>query len=315
MSGLALGAAVSAAGWWTFPTPALSPPAQVLGVFGPLATAVPVGFAGPAVMSATALGVSGVAVWAAGSPVLRQRWWSWAVILPVTWLVLVCGPATTAAFAAAVGLVAAREFARLVGSSPAERFIVAGGAIGAPLLAWLSPDLLRWAPLVLVVSAVPAVLAGDTRDGLQRAALTAFGTLWIGWALAHLVLGWQQAYLIVLAVAAADVGAWCAGTGLRRFAWAGAPLTPVSPGKTRGGLLGSVLGAATVLILAGRPEIGLILVVGLGAVVGDLIESLAKRSAGVKDAGSWLPGFGGMLDRIDSLLVVLPVAAAVTTGL
>lgn len=53
--------------------------------------------------------------------------------------------------------------------------------------------------------------------------------------------------------------------------------------------------------------LGLVVIVGLGSVWGDLLESAAKREFGVKDAGSWLPGFGGILDRVDSLLLALPL--------
>jgi phosphatidate cytidylyltransferase len=53
--------------------------------------------------------------------------------------------------------------------------------------------------------------------------------------------------------------------------------------------------------------VGLALVVAIGAVWGDLLESAAKREFGVKDAGAWLPGFGGILDRVDSLLLALPL--------
>jgi phosphatidate cytidylyltransferase len=113
---------------------------------------------------------------------------------------------------------------------------------------------------------------------------------------------------LFFAVAATDVAAWCGGKGLRRFRWARQTFTPVSPNKTIGGVVGACIGAFIVLTLLGTISIGLVFAVALGGLFGDLLESLVKRQAGVKDAGDWLPGFGGLLDRIDSLLLVLPLA-------
>ncbi len=144
------------------------------------------------------------------------------------------------------------------------------------------------------------------------------GMVWIGGLLPFLVrlrdqpdgIAW-----VVLAMAISwmgDTGAYFAGRALGRT-----PLYPrVSPKKTVEGLVGGI-GSAILGVLVFRtlwlPSLDAIDVVVLGAlgcgagVVGDLCESLLKRSFGVKDSGWILPGHGGLLDRIDSLLFVAPV--------
>jgi phosphatidate cytidylyltransferase len=122
--------------------------------------------------------------------------------------------------------------------------------------------------------------------------------------------GWV---LLVLSIAwLADTGGYFVG---RRFGKA--KLYPsVSPNKTWAGLYGALLGstfASVVAALTYLPELPLIhgIVLGLvGGVVGqlgDLVESLLKRSVGVKDSGSIIPGHGGILDRIDAVLFVSPL--------
>lgn len=122
--------------------------------------------------------------------------------------------------------------------------------------------------------------------------------------MAHLLMLWPDTFLVAFAASAADVAAWCGGKGLRRFRWARKPLSPLSPNKTVGGMIGAFIGAFLVLTLLGTISIGLLIAVAFG----DLLESMVKRQAQVKDAGAWLPGFGGLLERIDSLLLVLPLA-------
>lgn len=117
---------------------------------------------------------------------------------------------------------------------------------------------------------------------------------------------------VMVLIWVADTGAYFSG---RRFGRA--KLAPyISPGKTREGVYGALLGAALcgLLLYQLRPQTGALLLLilfclllALVSVVGDLFESLLKRQAGLKDSGQLLPGHGGMLDRIDSLTAAAPV--------
>jgi CDP-diglyceride synthetase len=117
---------------------------------------------------------------------------------------------------------------------------------------------------------------------------------------------------------AADVGAYVVGSiaGRRKIA------PRISPGKTWEGTFGG-FGAAALAVLGiaalfglGRTEAAVAAVtIGPLAFAGDLLESLLKRRAGVKDSGALFPGHGGLLDRVDSLLAVAPLVALLGSGM
>ena len=114
----------------------------------------------------------------------------------------------------------------------------------------------------------------------------------------------------------ADSGAYFAG---RR--WGRTRLAPViSPGKTWEGVLGGIVASAIAVLLAGYwysrslewtlTLVPVALLAVMFSIVGDLLESLMKRQAGIKDSGSIIPGHGGVLDRIDSLTAAAPMFLA-----
>jgi phosphatidate cytidylyltransferase len=128
---------------------------------------------------------------------------------------------------------------------------------------------------------------------------------------------------LMLVVWLADIGAYFAGKAFGRHKLAPA----ISPGKTWEGAVGGwlavvIVASAAIVLHAFEPTLYSALLERLGAVrtlvvltilvvfsvVGDLFESMLKRQAGVKDSSGLLPGHGGVLDRIDALLPVLPLA-------
>ncbi|MBD9367561.1 phosphatidate cytidylyltransferase [Xanthomonas sp. XNM01] len=195
------------------------------------------------------------------------------------------------------------------------QLVTLAGAIG-----WLASLLWLWRPQVSApdrpwsrplklaagtLAAIPAwcalcLIHSGNFDTLGDAA----GSVDHRWLLVALALVW-----------AADSGAYFAGRmfGRRKLA------VSISPNKTvegaAGGLLAGVVVALCFGLLAGAgaaqlPAVALVAAVAVAAsIVGDLIESLLKRQAGVKDSGHLIPGHGGVLDRIDGVLAALPVFA------
>jgi phosphatidate cytidylyltransferase len=124
--------------------------------------------------------------------------------------------------------------------------------------------------------------------------------------------------ITIFAVWAADVAAYAVGSSFGRRKIAPA----ISPGKTWEGTIAGFLAAAAVVLVVVAPAgiyvwaVLAALTIGPVAFAGDLLESWLKRRAGVKDSGTLLPGHGGVLDRIDSLLTAAPLVAVliVLTG-
>jgi phosphatidate cytidylyltransferase len=175
------------------------------------------------------------------------------------------------------------------------------------------------APLVGATMLGRALLrSGALRREVLRAAWTVFGVAYVGglFSFGSLVReaqdGRQLVYFLAFTTWAGDIGAYYAGSRLGRR-----PLAPaISPKKTVEGALGGV-GAAVLVAALGcgwlwpRFPLATALwvagVVAVAGMLGDLAESVLKRAAGVKDSGSTIPGHGGALDRLDSLILACPV--------
>ncbi len=173
-----------------------------------------------------------------------------------------------------------------------------------------------WAAAFTVLTVLFLTLS-PRRQPLEDGAITIAGMAWVG-LLSFAILIAQGphpiAYIlfVVLLVVANDTGAYFVGRSFGRH-----PLSPsISPHKTVEGLIGGFLaGLVVASILATFPAwdtIGIAkalvagALVGLVAPLGDAVESMVKRSLGVKDMGSVLPGHGGLLDRIDGFLFAAP---------
>lgn len=252
---------------------------------------------------AAALGAGGVGVWLSRNRELILRWCTWTAAAPLVGGALFLGAPGAACLAAAIGVACAVEYGRLARLPRPDGMVLASAVAALPFAAWLAPAALprMLVGAVLVMASVP-VLCRDRADGFRRLCVGLLGVVWLA-ALTGLVLLGPAALALVVAVSVADVAAFCGGRLLR-----GPLLSPLSPAKRWSGVFVGALVGLTALVAFGALTPAMAVAVAVGAPFGDLLESMVKRGAGVKDAAAWLPGFGGMLDRVDSLLVALAVA-------
>jgi phosphatidate cytidylyltransferase len=230
----------------------------------------------------------------------------------------------TLALASLVAAIAATEVAglsRAVGA-PVPTLLVAVAAI--VMCAVVPIAITNGGALVTVLSAL--VLGGSlvTLSGgspspqvITRAAVTIMAPLYVGLPLGamlwiHLLYGPRALVFVIALIAISDSAQYLAGRALGRR-----KLAPtVSPAKTYEGALGGLVASVAVGLWLGpiwgqaasaAQGAALGVALCLAGIMGDLFESLLKRSAGVKDSGTLIPGHGGVLDRIDSYLFAVPV--------
>lgn len=256
---------------------------------------------------------------------LRIRsWWVMAVVFTIA---LMAHPAVSVGFFGLVSVLAVHEYLRMEDAENRTAGLVAYPAIAAQylLVAVGGLEYVMLVPL-LTTLAVPATLA---LRGRTEGFASATGTVLLGIFLTVFAVG-HAAFLLVLPEAeSAPAGpagllvflvVLTQANDVAQFLWGKAigrrPVAPlVSPNKTIGGLVGGV--ATTAVLSAGlaplltpfSAPVGFAIGSGLGIAgfVGDLTMSAAKRDVGVKDTGSLLPGHGGVLDRIDSLIFTAPL--------
>jgi len=259
-----------------------------------------------------------------------QRILTAIVLIAAVVLILFKAPlvATTIAAALVAGL-ALYEYAGLANKHGAKIpvwFILPAAA----LLFWLPPPQHLTVITILSIALLGwASFSAPPEQVLPDAAYGIFGLLWVAYPLALLpqmssARGPALVLFLFVVVWSGDIAALYIGKNFGKH-----KLAPrLSPNKTWEGAIASVVGSVffgTALVLGGNAfnaytgnttlsfiqpvgQLALLAVlVNIAAQIGDLVESAVKRGAGVKDSGTMLPGHGGMLDRIDALLLAAPV--------
>ena len=264
---------------------------------------------------------------------LLQRTLTALLLAPLVILIILFSSAGVFAAVATVAfLTALWEWAQLSGLKSASWrvAVLCAGAIVFALLWWTRATAIT--PLVLFAGVAWWLLAclwlrhfafgaAPTRENLALKLLAGLFVIFPAWVAMVSIHerephghGWTL--LALLIVWAADIGAYFSGRafGKRKLA------PQISPGKTWAGAYGAMVAGVLVTLIGGwLLEVRGIQLLGLAllavatvsiSIVGDLLESLMKRHAQVKDSGTIIPGHGGLMDRLDSVFAALPVFAA-----
>jgi phosphatidate cytidylyltransferase len=268
-----------------------------------------------------------------------QRILTAAIAVPILYAIFRIGGIIYLLFIMALILFGQIEFQKLLRSKnfPDEKI----SGIAFSLLLAISAYLGYLYFMMTFTGAVVLILVFELwklREGgtIQRAGVTLFGIIYIGWLLSHAILlrdigdmgtvrefassvqglkdpGFFYIFFTVACTFLNDTGAYFTGLRLGRR-----KLAPdISPGKTVEGTIGGIIACILTGLIVnygfGSPlnsdwTIFFSILIAVTAVFGDLVESAIKRGAGIKDTGDIVPGHGGVLDRFDSLMFVFPVS-------
>jgi phosphatidate cytidylyltransferase len=251
--------------------------------------------------------------------VLRARLATAAVAIPLLLALILVAPAWAfAIFVIVLSILGVAEYATLAFPARSSQH-AAAIALGLPVVFGIAsgdPGLMGAGLSSAIIAGLAWVLfvRADFEEGLRDLGLTLVGVLYVGLLLPHFILvhrlvpdgPWLVVFLVAVAMAG-DTSGYFVGHAIGRH-----KLIPrVSPGKTVEGAVGIVLGsvlAGAVSKLLFLPHwswtriLGVTVLLGVIGQLGDLSESIMKRTFGVKESGQLFPGHGGILDRIDSLL-------------
>jgi phosphatidate cytidylyltransferase len=241
----------------------------------------------------------------------------WSVLAPCILVLVYSGYLAYLLFVTFILLQATREYIKLV-KPPSfyATLLWCNHLLSLLFVAW-TPEWVLVLPLLFLLTCMGAVaIRNRVENEVNHVWALLFGTMWLGLTLAlfaslfHLRGGPHGIVVIVGVVCLSDVFAVFFGKLAKQTGVGRRPLaSEVSPNKTMAGVAGNVVGATVAFaVYDGMAIFGwfigipLAFVIAFLASAGDLVESLLKRTAGVKDSGTLIPHHGGMLDRIDSLL-------------
>ena len=243
-----------------------------------------------------------------GPALLALFWYGGYPLLVALWLIVALG---TQEFCRMLQTKAQRPWAKV---AIVANIIWCGLAFFYGLQVWA-----LFFPCLFLILLVLALFQSETGTRLPNASGTLMAILYVGFLASFVILVRNHpmpnnhlfAVLILLGIWASDVAAYFSGRAFGRWH----PFPNISPGKTEAGFIGGAI-AAIALIAYGTQTWSLLslnqgillgLIIGIGAPIGDLIESMIKRDMGVKDTSEIIPGHGGILDRFDSVFFVFPL--------
>jgi len=268
------------------------------------------------------------------APALRaelvQRIQSWWLMFFVFAVALALSRNISLAFFGFVSFMALKEYFSLIPTRRVDRRVLFWAYLTIPAqyilvgMEWYGMFIILIPVYAFLLLPMRMVLVGEPRNFLRAAGTLHWGLMAMVFSISHvaylLVLpesvnpgagGAGLVLFLVVLTQLNDVAQYCWGKLLGRHK----ALPTVSPGKTTEGLIGGVLTTTTLawLLAPWLTPLGAVeslaagLLIGLGGFIGDVTISALKRDLGVKDSGSLLPGHGGILDRIDSLIYTAPL--------